>query len=110
MRDSARGEDESLSPPADLNFRISAQRNFMKRTWKVPVGCLTVAVLCGFSAAQVTFKQVAINSGDTTSNGITSGDFNNDGVLDLVTVNGQSLSFYKGLGNGRLAAPMNQPL
>jgi FG-GAP-like repeat len=82
----------------------------MKRTWKVPVGCLTVAVLCGFSAAQVTFKQVAINSGDTTSNGITSGDFNNDGVLDLVTVNGQSLSFYKGLGKGRLAAPMNQPL
>jgi hypothetical protein len=82
----------------------------MKRTWKVPVGCLTVVVLCGFSAAQVTFKQVAINSGDTTSNGITSGDFNNDGVLDLVTVNGQSLSFYKGLGNGRLAAPMNQPL
>ncbi|HTS09331.1 MAG TPA: FG-GAP-like repeat-containing protein [Candidatus Eisenbacteria bacterium] len=82
----------------------------MKRTWKAPVCCLAVVVLCGFSAAQVTFKQIAINSGDTTSNGITSGDFNNDGILDLVTVNAQTLSFYKGLGNGKYAAPVNQSL
>jgi hypothetical protein len=82
----------------------------MKRTWKAPVCCLAVVVLYGFSAAQVTFRQVAINSGDTSSYSITNGDFNNDGILDLVTVNAQSLSFYKGLGNGRYAAPVNQPL
>ena len=82
----------------------------MKRTWKVPVCCLAVVMLYGFCAAQVTFKQVAINSGDTTSNGITSGDFNDDGILDLVTVNAQTLSFYKGLGNGKYADPANQSL
>jgi len=39
----------------------------MTPIWKVPVCCLALVVLCGFSAAQVTFKQTAINSGDTSS-------------------------------------------
>ena len=82
----------------------------MTPIWKAPVCCLAVVLLCGFSAAQVTFKQAALNSGDTSSNGITSGDFDNDGTLDLVTVNAQTLSFYKGLGKGKFAGPVNQSL
>ena len=60
--------------------------------------------------AQVTFTQTAINSGDTSSASIAVGDFNNDGILDLVTVNASSLSFYKGLGGGKYANPVNQSL
>lgn len=82
----------------------------MTPSWKVPVCCLAVVLLYGFSAAQVTFKQTAINSGDTASGSITTGDFDNDGILDLVTVNAQTLSFYKGLGKGYFATPVNQSL
>lgn len=60
--------------------------------------------------AEVTFTQTAINSGDTTSGAIVAGDFNNDGILDLVTINTSSLSFYKGLGGGQYGTPVNQPL
>jgi len=80
-----------------------------------PVRALSLFVLA-FSAAaslttaQVTFNQTAINSGDTGSNAITTGDFNNDGILDLVTVNTSTLSFYKGLGAGKYAGPVNQTL
>jgi FG-GAP-like repeat len=66
-----------------------------------------VATLAG---AQVTFTQSAINSGDTSSSGITNGDFDNDGILDLITINTSTLSFYKGLGGGKFAAPVNQHL
>lgn len=62
------------------------------------------------ATAQVTFTQTTINSGDTTSVSIATGDFNNDGILDLVTVNTASLSFYKGLGGGKYANPVNQAL
>src|ERR1700730_10469124 len=62
------------------------------------------------ATAQVTFTQAAINSGDTTSSAITAGDFDRDGLLDLITVNNSSLSFYKGLGAGQYAAPVNQTL
>ena len=51
-----------------------------------------------------------VNSGDVGSNSITPGDFNQDGKLDLVTVNPNSLSFYRGLGGGKYAAPVNQSL
>jgi FG-GAP-like repeat len=62
------------------------------------------------ATAQVTFTQTAINSGDTSSVSIATGDFNNDGILDLATVNTASLSFYKGLGSGKYANPVNQSL
>lgn len=69
-----------------------------------------LAVVSVEASAAVTFTQFEIASGDTTSSGIVSGDFNNDGILDLVTVNTSSLSFYKGLGHDQYAAPVNQPL
>jgi FG-GAP-like repeat len=62
------------------------------------------------ASAQINFTQTIIPSGDSSSNGIVAGDFNNDGILDLVTVNGRSLSFYKGLGGGQYANPISQPL
>jgi hypothetical protein len=74
---------------------------------------LVFAAICSIgtrTTAQVTFTQTAINSGDTTSSGIAAGDFNKDGILDLITVNNSSLSFYKGLGAGQYAAPANQEL
>jgi hypothetical protein len=71
-------------------------------------GMFAAAVI---APAQVTFKQTAaINSGDTSSIGIATGDFNNDGILDLVTVNFSTLSFYKGLGGATYANPVNQTL
>jgi hypothetical protein len=60
--------------------------------------------------AQVTFTQTTINSGDKASNSVVAGDFNNDGILDLVTINDTSLSFYKGLGGGNYASPVKQSL
>jgi hypothetical protein len=57
--------------------------------------------------AAVTFTATAIASGQTNSYSIVSGDFNKDGILDLVTVNRSTVSFYKGLGSGSYAAPVN---
>jgi FG-GAP-like repeat len=59
---------------------------------------LGILACCATASAQVTFTQTALNSGDTASTSIVSADFNNDGILDLVTINASSLSFYKGLG------------
>src|SRR5882724_4584065 len=71
---------------------------------------LIATILCIAPASgQVTFSQTAINSGDTTSASIVAGDFDNDGTLDLVTVNTATLSFYKGLGGGSYATPATQP-
>jgi hypothetical protein len=61
------------------------------------------------SSAAVTFTASEIASGDQSSGSIVSGDFNNDGILDLVTVNSSTISFYKGLGGGKYAAPVNTP-
>jgi hypothetical protein len=58
-------------------------------------------------AAAVTFTASEIASGDQYSSSIVSGDFNNDGILDLVTINASTISFYKGLGGGKYAAPVN---
>jgi hypothetical protein len=75
------------------------------------VASLTIAsVQVEATAAKVTFTQTEIASGDTNSYSIVSGDFNNDGILDLLTVNRSSLSFYKGLGGGKFAVPVNQSL
>jgi hypothetical protein len=62
-------------------------------------------------SAQVTFTQTMIQTNGSFPSGTVAADFNNDGILDLVTVNGNNtLSFYKGLGGGQYAAPISQPL
>jgi hypothetical protein len=63
-----------------------------------------------FASAQVTFTSNGYSSGDYDTSSIVSGDFNNDGILDLVTINVTSLSFYKGVGGGKFAEPVNQPV
>jgi hypothetical protein len=76
-----------------------------------PFACLaallTALLLSPRWAAAVTFTASEITSGDTGSVSIVSGDFNNDGILDLVTVNDSTISLYKGLGGGQYAAPVN---
>ena len=42
-----------------------------------------------------------------SSNSIVAGDFNNDGILDLVTINYSTVTFFKGLGTGKYAAPVS---
>lgn len=62
-------------------------------------------------SAQVTFTQTMIQTNGAFPGGIVAADFNNDGILDVVTVNGNNtLSFYKGLGGGTYASPVSQPL
>jgi hypothetical protein len=61
-----------------------------------------------FLTAQVNFNPIDISSGDTSSAGVATGDFDNDGIVDLVTTNTSTLSFYKGLGHGNFASPVNQ--
>jgi hypothetical protein len=78
--------------------------------YTLPLAVLLALFASTLSPAQVTFTQTAINSGDTSSTGIVSGDFNNDGILDLVTLNGSSLSFYRGLGAGTYASPVTQSM
>ena len=77
-----------------------------------PLACMTilsaVTLLAPLhAAAQVSFWQAQYASGDTSSNSIVSGDFDNDGILDLVTSNNSTISFYKGLGGGKFASPVN---
>jgi len=82
----------------------------MRRPSQLAVILATIVVCCGMSIAQVNFSQTAINSGDTATSGIANGDFDNDGILDLVTVNVGTLSFYKGLGGGKYGNPVSQNL
>jgi hypothetical protein len=56
--------------------------------------------------ATVTFTATEIGSGDNVNLWTLSGDFNNDGILDIVSINGSTISFYKGLGKGKFAAPV----
>lgn len=72
--------------------------------------CGFVLASSSFVFALVNFHEQVINSGDTSSYGITSGDFNHDGILDLVTINTSTLSFYKGVGGGNFAGPVNQAI
>jgi hypothetical protein len=58
----------------------------------------------------VNFTQTPYNSGDYSSDLIVSGDFNNDGILDLVTINPTTLSFYKGIGKSVYADAVTQSL
>src|SRR5215472_8475715 len=58
--------------------------------------------------AQLTFTETLIPSGDTGSGAITVADFNSDGILDLLTTNTSSISYYRGLGSAKYAAPIKQ--
>ena len=73
---------------------------------------LFVSILLGSTLAfsQVTFTETTLFSHSPSTNGIAVADFNNDGILDLLTINHASLSFYKGLGGGKYASAVNQPL
>jgi hypothetical protein len=55
----------------------------------------------------VTFTEDQIET-SAGAGAIVSGDFNNDGILDLVTTNGANVTFYKGLGAGKYAAPVSR--
>ena len=79
----------------------------MKTFTKIVVS-ITAIFTTAFTSAQVSFTATHYDSGDNLTYSIANGDFNNDGVLDLVTVNGSTLSFYKGLGAGKFANPVNQ--
>jgi hypothetical protein len=54
-----------------------------------------------------TYTSVA---GDLDTYSIVNGDFNNDGILDLITINTKTLSFYAGTGAGTFANPVNQAI
>jgi hypothetical protein len=78
------------------------------RTLALPV--LLLLFSSTLALAQVTFMSTLIPSGDPSSHNIVAADFNNDGILDLLTVNSASLSFYRGLGGARYASAVKQPL
>jgi hypothetical protein len=71
---------------------------------------LIIIVVSTLASAQITFSTSALPSGDTGTHSIVSADFNNDGILDLLTINDHTLSFYKGLGGGKYAKPINQTI
>lgn len=73
------------------------------------VFCLTSLLLTTLASA-VSFTASHYASGDTITYSVANGDFNNDGILDLVTINGSTLSFYKGLSGGGFASPVNQTI
>jgi hypothetical protein len=70
---------------------------------------LSVFVFAILTQAQTTFTAYPYTSSFDTASTV-SGDFNNDGIVDLVTIDTQTLSFYKGLGNGKFAAPLQQDI
>lgn len=74
------------------------------------VAVVGASLLSAPAWSAVTFNETLLTSGDTGTDSIVSGDFNGDGILDLVTINASTVSFYEGLGGGQFAAPVNQPL
>jgi hypothetical protein len=105
----------SGSPSSLLEARSnapSAPKPFSSRLLK-PFALLAIALAgTALLSAQttVTFTQTPYNSGDYSSDMIVSGDFNNDGILDIVTVNPTTLSFYKGIGKGVYADAVTQTI
>ncbi len=69
---------------------------------------LFLSLTANLALAQLTFDETLLQSGDTSSLNVAVADFNNDGILDLVTINAGSLSFYRGLGGAKYAAAVKQ--
>ena len=55
------------------------------------------------ASAQLNFTAASYDSGDSSTQSAVTGDFNNDGILDMVSINASSMSFYKGVGGGKYA-------
>lgn len=77
---------------------------------RIFLASIIISICSTLASAQVTFSTTTIPSGDAFTSSIVAADFNNDGILDLVTINATTLSFYKGLGGGKYAAPHNQTI
>jgi FG-GAP-like repeat len=80
----------------------------MSRRFVFSISFILVRLIA--ASAQVKFSTTSYNSGDFDTNSLVTGDFNNDGILDLVTINTSSLSFYKGLGGGKFANARQQSI
>src|SRR5581483_4930545 len=104
------------SSSTDLYFRFfsadaHASASVFAKSFTLLWAILLLEIMFGVQAhAAVTFTATEVASGASSSYSIVSGDFNNDGILDLVTCNGPTISFYKGLGAGKFAAPVNTTL
>jgi hypothetical protein len=72
------------------------------------IGFLLLTLIPTVATAQLSFTTKVYSSSVGVAS-VVSGDFNKDGILDLVTV-GRALSFYRGLGGGRYASPVNTSL
>jgi hypothetical protein len=80
----------------------------------IRVSLVLFAVFAGaaLAPAEVQFASGVYTSvsGDLDTYSIANGDFNNDGMLDLVTINTNTLSFYAGTGSGGFASPVSQTI
>jgi FG-GAP-like repeat len=70
----------------------------------------SLVLVLPIASAQMSFTDAAYSSGATATGSITSGDFTNDGILDLVTINAATLSFYRGLGGGKYAKAVKRSI
>lgn len=82
------------------------------RISSLAISSLAIFLLASLSiaSAQVKTTNTVYTSGDSTTSSVVNGDFNNDGILDLITINQNTLSFYKGLGAGKFADAINQSI
>src|ERR1700743_3830967 len=82
----------------------------MFRFARLFIQLFAITFVSTLASAQITLTHESIATDNATSDSIVSADFNNDGILDLVTINANTLSFYKGLGGGNYANPINQTI
>src|ERR1700680_3003082 len=105
----------SSSSPSSVEARTSASfllkpfNSLLLKSFTLLIATVAGAALVPAQTA-VNFTQTPYNSGDYSSDLIVSGDFNNDGILDLVTINPTTLSFYKGVGKGVYANAVTQTI
>jgi VCBS repeat protein len=76
----------------------------------LPLSVLLLMFSSMLALGQLTFTETLIPSGDASSHGIVAADFNSDGILDLLTVNSGSLSFYRGMPGAKYTAAVKQTL
>jgi FG-GAP-like repeat len=107
--------------------RLNALFPTLSLTFLLSITCFILAVLAGgtaqvnpvevtalkFTQRKLPIGAAAYNNGGTSA--IVTGDFNNDGILDVVTIDETStqseVSFFKGLGGGKFSTtPVTTPL